>query len=322
MLRKPTIQVVIVNWNAGTLLADCLQSFEAVAEDKATLSRVTVVDNNSTDNSLAGLPELAGNLPLQIIRNDGNIGFGAACNQGARGSTADFLLFLNPDTRLTAGSLEAPAQFLMDPHNGAVGIVGIQLIDPQGKVARNCARRPTARSMIGQSLGLDRCGFFIFPQHFMVEWDHGDTRAVGQVMGAFFFLRRTLFEKLGGFDERFFVYYEDLDFAMRARELGATSVYLATARAFHRGLGTTERVKDIAQFYNWRSRVLFAFKHFGVAGGTAVLIATAAIEPPLRVLVLLALGRPREIGDVLRATWLLWRNLINMARGNTRSAAG
>ncbi len=105
----------------------------------------------------------------------------------------------------------------------------------------------------GQSLGLDRSGYSIFPTHFLSEWDHCDTRAVDQVMGAFFFLRRSMFVKIGGFDERFFVYFEDLDLAVRARELGWTSVYIATARVFHHGFGTTEQVKDLRLFYYWRS---------------------------------------------------------------------
>ena len=84
-------------------------------------------------------------LPLTLIRNADNRGFAAACNQGAAGSEADFLLFLNPDTRLMPGSLERPARYLGSPHHEAVGIVGIQLLDADGQVARNTARAPTAR---------------------------------------------------------------------------------------------------------------------------------------------------------------------------------
>lgn len=319
--QVPTIHVVIVNWNAGSLLAECLQSFEAVSGDAVGLARITVVDNGSTDNSLAGLDKLGVMLPLEILRNNNNKGFAAACNQGARGSTADFLLFLNPDTRLRAGSLEAPAQFLAGTMNSSVGIVGIQLIDPQGNVARNCVRQPTAWSVIGQTLGLDRSGFSIFPRHFLSEWDHGDTRTVDQVMGAFFFVRGALFTKAGGFDERFFVYFEDLDFALRARKLGWTSTYLATARAFHRGHGTSEQVKDVRLFYYWRSRILFAFKYFNVLGAAAITFVTLSTEPIVRVLALIASRQPGDIINVLRAARLLWRDLPKLMRGDTRSGA-
>jgi GT2 family glycosyltransferase len=319
--QVPTVHVVIVNWNAGSLLAECLQSFEAVSGDAVALSRITIVDNCSTDDSLHALEGLAVKFPLEIIRNSSNRGFAAACNQGARGSDADFLLFLNPDTRLCPGSLETPMLFLADAKNSRVGIVGIQLIDLHGNVARSCARRPTVYSMIGQSFGLDHSGYSIFPKHFMSEWDHRDTRTVDQVMGAFFFLRRSMFTKIGGFDERFFVYFEDLDLAVRAREQGWTSVYIATASAFHHGSGTTEQVKDVRLFYSWRSRILYAFKHFNVMGAAAIAFVILSAEPIVRALALLANNRPREISNVLRATRLLWSHLPKIIRGDTRSPA-
>jgi N-acetylglucosaminyl-diphospho-decaprenol L-rhamnosyltransferase len=317
----PTIHVVIVNWNAGPLLAACLQSFEAVAADAVSLSRVTIVDNGSSDGSLRALDDLKIKLPLEIVRNSDNRGFAAACNQGARNSKAEFLLFLNPDTCLTAGSLEKPSLFLTDAQNTGVGIVGIQLIDRQGNVARTCARRPSFWHMLGQSFGLDRCGIALFPTHFLKDWDHAETRTVDQVMGAFFFIRRSLFAKLDGFDERFFVYFEEVDLTMRARDLGWTSVYLATARAFHHGSGTTEQVKDLRLFYWWRSRILYAFKHFGILSAGTITLVTAAFEPIVRTLALLANMRLGEIPMVWKATRLLWANLTRMWQGETRSPA-
>jgi hypothetical protein len=94
---------------------------------------------------------------------------------------------------------------------------GIQLIGADGHAARNTARAPAAWSMIGHSLGLDRLMPSVFPAHFVSEWAHDETRTVDQVMGAFFFVRCGVFGVLGGFDERFFVYCEDLDFSMCAR---------------------------------------------------------------------------------------------------------
>jgi GT2 family glycosyltransferase len=320
-LPAPTFHVVIVNWNAGGLLADCIHSFEAISGDAVTLSRITVVDNDSTDNSLAALEAMSAKFPLEIVRNDTNKGFAAACNQGARDSRADFLLFLNPDTRLSAGALETPARFLAEPDNSHVGIVGIQLVDGQGHIARTCARQPTVWSILGQSLGLDRLGLAIFPTHFVSDWNHGDTRAVDQVMGAFFLIRNSLFQNTGGFDERFFVYFEDMDMAVRARDLGWTSAYVSTARVFHRGKGTTEQVKDLRLFYFWRSRVLYTFKHFNMIGAVAILLATLSVEPLVRTIALLANKRRREIGSVLRATCLLWSNLPKIMRADTRSAA-
>ena len=104
-MDRASVHVVIVNWNSGTQLRECLASFAATANDDVALARITVVDNASGDGSAGGL-ETA--LPLTVIRNADNRGFAAACNQGAAGSGAEYLLFLNPDTRLMPGSLSCP----------------------------------------------------------------------------------------------------------------------------------------------------------------------------------------------------------------------
>ena len=309
----PSIHVVIVNWNSGAQLRECLSSFAAVADDAVTLARVTVVDNASTDGSCEGLGQT---LPLTLVRNDVNLGFAMACNQGAAGAKADFLLFLNPDTRLMPGSLERPARYLGSPHHEAVGIVGIQLLDTNGKVARNTARAPTARSMIGNSLGLDRVLPAWFPPHFASNWPHGETRVVDQVMGAFFFVRRAVFEELGGFDERFFVYYEDLDFALRARARGWSSVYLASAQAFHRGQGTTHAATERRTFYFCRSKLLYARKFLSPGGALAVIAVTLLLEPIARLV-----AAPRAAAPTLRAFARLWKTLPEILRSNNQSSS-
>jgi N-acetylglucosaminyl-diphospho-decaprenol L-rhamnosyltransferase len=305
-MQRPSVHVVIVNWNSGPQLRECLESFAAIAADDVTLARVSVVDNASADASCEGLPAT---LPLAVIRNSDNRGFGAACNQGAAGSSADFILFLNPDTRLAAGNLEAPARYLASPHHTTVGMVGIQLADETGVVTRNTARAPTVLSMIGASLGLDRLGLPMFPRHFVSEWAHDETRVVDQVMGAFFFMRREVFEALGGFDERFFVYYEDLDLAERARNSGWSSVYLASARAFHRGHGTTSRATERRTFYYVRSKLHYARKHFGAAGALAVFATTLLLEPIARMAF-----SPHSAGETLRAFARVWKHIPAILR--------
>jgi GT2 family glycosyltransferase len=269
-----------------------------------TVARIVVVDNASTDGSLDALPASPA---LTVIRNAENRGFAAACNQGAAGAEADFLLFLNPDTRLMPGALERPAAYLLAPENAGVGIVGIQLIDEMGHVARNTARMPTAWSMIGASIGLDRLMPSVFPPHFATDWPHDETRAVDQVMGAFMLMRCPLFKALGGFDERFFVYFEDLDLAQRARQRGFASVYLATAQAFHRGQGTTASAIDKRTYQFARSRILFALKYFSTPGAALVIAVTLVVEPFTRALAALASGR--SAGDVFRAFARLWSDL-------------
>jgi hypothetical protein len=309
-----SVHVVIVNWNAGPLLKDCLSSFAAVAGDAVRLERITVVDNASSDGSADAAAALADRLPVRVIRNTGNVGFAAACNQGAAEAQADFLLFLNPDTMLRPGCLAGPARFLADPAHRAVGIVGVQLMDTHGILTRSCARRSGAAAMIGQSLGLDRLMPSLCPPHFLAEWPHNETREVDQVSGAFLFMRRSTFEALGGFDTRFFVYFEDLDLALRARALGLSSAYLPTVQALHRGGGTTNAVKAQRQFYLSRSRIQFAFKHFKLASALAVAAATLVLEPMCRLLAALTAGERGRTGEVLRGSAMLWADLPNIMR--------
>jgi GT2 family glycosyltransferase len=305
-MDRPSVHVVIVNWNSGAQLRECLQSFAAIASDDVVVARITVVDNASTDGSCDGL---APALPLVVVRNAVNRGFAAACNQAAANSEQEFLLFLNPDTRLMPGSLGRPTQYLRQ--HQSVGIVGIQLADSDGQVARNTARAPTPVSMIGGSLGLDRLLPSVFPPHFVAEWAHDETREVDQVMGAFFFVRRSVFQALGGFDERFFVYYEDLDFAMRARTLGWNSVYLSTAQAFHRGQGTTDAATERRMFYFARSRIVYARKHFGMFNTLLVMLATLLLEPIARII-----ASPPTAAATLCAFGMLWRDLPAILRAH------
>ena len=304
-MDRASVHVVIVNWNSGAQLRECLRSFAAA---DAVAARVTVVDNASQDGSSENLQAP---VPLDVVRNVDNRGFGAACNQGAAGSDAEFLLFLNPDTRLMPGSLAEPVRYLRALGNEKIGIVGIQLVGADGDVARNTARTPTAWSMAGNSIGLDRLAPRLFPPHFVTEWAHDETRVVDQVMGAFFLVRRGVFEALGGFDERFFVYYEDLDFSVRARARGWRSVYLSSARAFHRGQGTTGGATARRTFYFCRSRILYARKHFGAPGALAVTLATLTLEPLARLA-----AAPRSARNTLCAFAMLWRDLPNLFGSN------
>jgi N-acetylglucosaminyl-diphospho-decaprenol L-rhamnosyltransferase len=311
----PSVHIVIVNWNGGDELLKCVASISAVSSDKVRLSRITLVDNASTDHSLDSLiRRKRANLPVEIIKNLENRGFAAACNQGASGSRADYLLFLNPDARLNTGCLEIPASFLQDSANSSVGIVGVRLIGENGQVTRSCGRRPTPKQMIAQILGLDRVFPDLFPPLLMTEWPHDETREVDQVMGAFYFIRRDLFDTLGGFDERFFVYFEDLDLALRARSLGWTSMYLVTAQAFHRGCGTTDSAKAYRLFYFCRSRILFAFKHFNFFSALLIAASGLFLEPIARVVGLIVTGRVADALETAHGFAMLWADVLHFGR--------
>ena len=281
MRPEVRLSLVIVNWNAGAQLRRCLDSIQRYRSAK--VSRVIVVDNGSTDGSDAGLEALPG---LTLIRAGRNLGFAAACNLGARDLGGDYLLFLNPDAAIEEQTLEQVLAFMEDPANAQVGICGVQLLDEAGHVARSCARFPSVSGLIWHALGLDR----VMPTlgHRMSEWDHLQSQLVDHVIGAFFFVRSGVFRALGGFDERFFVYLEDLDFSLRARQTGWRTFYLAETRAFHAGGGASRQIRARRLFYVLRSRLLYADKHFSRPGALLVLLVTLLLEP------------------LSRTTWALW----------------
>ena len=271
------LDIVIVNWNTGPKLRDCLQSILLASPASVLrLRQCVVVDNASVDGSADGLEGLP--LPLTMIRNLENKGFAFACNQGAKVGWAEYILFLNPDSRLFPDSLVKALRFLEGKQNARVGILGIQLVDVNGVVQRNVARFPTPGSLFYQMLGLDHLWPRRFPSHFMTDWDHRESREVNQVQGAFYLVRRKVFEQLKGFDECFFMYFEDLDFAYRAKQAGWKSYYLADAQALHFGGGAANQVKARRLFYWFRSRLQYVAKHFGRPAACGILIASFSVE--------------------------------------------
>lgn len=299
--------IVIVNWNSGDQLRQCLATLPAAASQlpaSSPLLRVVVVDNGSTDGSADGLA--LPRIDLVVQRNADNRGFAAACNQGAAAMQTSLLLFLNPDTRLFVDSLAGPVNLLLRQDQSRTGIVGIALVDDAGRVAPSCARFPRAWHFASHAIGLDR----LWPRagQQMLEWDHGHTRAVDQVIGAYFLVRRALFESLAGFDERFFVYFEEVDFAWRARQAGWASVYLADTRAYHRGGGTSDAVRDVRLFYALRSRLRYGEKHFALPGRLLLWAVTFVLEPVSRAVRLSVAGRWTEVGHTVAAYAMLWRD--------------
>jgi N-acetylglucosaminyl-diphospho-decaprenol L-rhamnosyltransferase len=305
----PSLDIILVNRNSGSELFDCLSSIVRADHTAFRLCRVCVVDDGSTDNSATGLAEIL--LPLEIIRNSEHTGYGASCNRGAESSTADYILFLNTDSLLLADSLDKPILYLEQTEHARVGIVGIQLTNAEGAVARSCAQFPKLGRMITISLGLDNLFPSVFPSHQMKRWDHLDTREVDQVIGAFMLMRRALFERLGGYDEQFFVYMEDLDVSLRMRYLGYASVFLASAHACHAGGGTARRSQSESLFFVLRSRIQYAFKHFGTLRGCVVAGVVLCAEPVARIGSAVLHRRGDKIKATSEAYVRLWKELLS-----------
>jgi hypothetical protein len=142
----------------------------------------------------------------------------------------------------------------------------------------------------------------------MREWDHLNSRIVDHVTGAFLLMRRTIFQKLNGFDPAFFMYLEDVDLSLRAARLGLTSYYEADVQAFHRGGGTSSKVRADRLFYSLRSRSIYFAKHFSRG---AIFLVTAAIFfefLPRCVLGLTPQSSVTRITDTIRAyrMYLIW----------------
>lgn len=305
------LSIIIVNWNASHQLYDCINSIKQ--HHNSLVEQVIIVDNASTDNSLS-LVESLNNLPfdLKTIRNYQNRGFAAACNQGAAIATAKYLLFLNPDTLLYESSLIKPFQFMENPDNHKVSVVGIQLVDENREIARSCANFPNTMQFLFKNLGINR--FFKKINHAMAYWDHAENKQVDQVIGAFFFTTSNLFIQLGGFDERFFVYFEEVDFSLRAKNRGFHSYYLADAQAFHAGGGTSRHIKATRLFYSLRSRLLYGFKHFSTINALLLALITLLLEPITRLVLSVAKISFQDIKNTWQGYFMLFADMPNIIR--------
>jgi N-acetylglucosaminyl-diphospho-decaprenol L-rhamnosyltransferase len=285
-MMPPHLDIVIVNWNSGQQLQACLDALARLPRRAYNLSRVVVVDNASTDGSASALRP--GSLPLEVVRNARNLGFAAACNQAALGSRSDYLLLLNPDTEVFESSIDEPIRFMESAAAANVGICGVRLVDGEGRPGPLGGRFQSLGAFAAETVGLAKLWPTTFPP-LILRLDTCDAvQEIDSVTGAFFLVRTTLFAGLGGFDERFFMYLEDLDFSLRARQTGVRSVILGGVTARHIGGGSSNQVPARRLLYALRSRLAYGRKHFGF--------------PRSLLLVLLTL---LEAGP--RLGWVLWR---------------
>jgi len=224
----PELSVLIVNFNSGPHLKICLQSLAAQSGPEREL---IVVDNASTDSSLLEARDaLAG---ARLIRMGANFGFAAAMNRAAHDATGEWLLLLNPDCVLPEGALQqAIAEAMLEPN---LGIAGALVLNPDGSVQRGTWRRmPTPWRLLMSQSGLSRWQER-FPLLAGVElYEAQPVGALVQaVNGAFMLLRRDMFEAVGGFDDGYFLHFEDLDLMARVTRAGADVVLLADVKVIH-----------------------------------------------------------------------------------------
>jgi len=302
----PYLRIVIVNWNSGTALSSCLRSVATIAERIGfTLEKVVVVDNASRDGSAERLEETfqaySIALPLRAIRNATNRGFAAGCNQGIAGAEVDYVLLLNPDTLLLETSLADAIGFLQRSRNKDVGVLGVRMVDGDGKTGRGCARFLTPRLFFNRLSGLHAIAPTRFPTHAMEEWDHEENRDVDHVMGAFYLIRWSVIETVGPLDEDFFVFFEDLDYSLRVRRAGWRIHYLAETSIYHQFGHTSDQARATRLFFSLRSRIIYSSKHFGRVQTLLLLSASLLLEPLTRVMRALLRRSPREMREIFVA---------------------
>jgi hypothetical protein len=229
--------VVIVNYNTGELVVDCLHSLAAEADELGL--RVVVVDNASPDGSAARLREAIGANGwadwVELLPLDRNGGFAAGNNAAIRPMLAspdppDHVLLLNPDTVVRPGAVRRLVEFL-DSHPRA-GIAGSRLEDPDGTPQRSAFRFPGVAAEFENGTRLGLLSRLLSP--FVVAPPQRDKEHKTEwLSGASLLVRREVFERIGFLDEGFFLYFEDVDFCRRARSAGWECWYVPSSRVVH-----------------------------------------------------------------------------------------
>lgn len=247
------LSIIIVTFNTGALLKNCLES---IFKNVRNISfEVIVVDNNSADSTSEMVKEEFSR--VKLIENRENLGFARANNQGARIAQGKYLLFLNSDTIVKGESLDKVVEYL-DKHP-KIAVLGPKLILPDGseqlwaygpemtlwQVIKNHLKRP---SFIHRPSLRKRGGGSSIIQ---TDW----------VSGAALFVRRDIFEKVRGFDENFFMYFEDQDLCKRVRGLGYEVAYWPEAEIIHLGGKSIAKNRQRKKIY-YQSQNYYFRKHF------------------------------------------------------------
>lgn len=231
----PDVSILIVSYDTVHLTDRCLDAIPAAAEDAAV--QVIVIDNASADGSVACLR--AHHPDVTVVANPTNVGFARAVNQAARLATAPLLLLLNPDTVPRPGSIDAIVDFARD-HPGH-GIYGGRTLDLDGRLdPRSCWGQQSLWSLLCFATMADaaRRGSRLFDPESLGGWARDTVREVGMVTGCFLLVERAAWQRLDGFDERFFMYGEDADLSLRARRAGYHPVVTPAAEVMHVGAGS------------------------------------------------------------------------------------
>ena len=259
---SPGVSVIVVNYRAGELTRRCIES---AARDLASVEWSAIVVDNSAGEAEAD-PLRAGDLPRTTsIANDRNVGFGAAINQAVRTTGAPLLWLLNPDCEVQPGAFAALVATL-DRHPECA-IAAPQLLNADGSVQASARGEPSAwTGLFGRNTLLTR----FFPSSGVARRNLPaadlvasgvESAPVDWVMGASMLVRREPFDLVGGFDERYFLDWEDADLCHRLRERGWSTRYVPAARVIHSGGASAKtRSREATRAFH-RSAYLYYATH-------------------------------------------------------------
>jgi len=251
------LSIIIVSWNVRDCLADCIES---ILENCRSLEyEIIVVDNASTD----GTVDLIRNKypDLILTSNDTNKGFAYANNQGIQQARGRYLLFLNPDTIIQPNAIEKMLAFLEQNKN--VGAVGPKLLNKDFTIQHSVRTFPTFRGALYRHTILRYLGLF---KNHHERWRMKDFKCdrltdVDQLMGAAILAEKDLVLKMGGFDEQFFMYYEEVDFCYRIKNAGYRIVFFPDASIIHLGGKSARQISFRKKIMAIKSLLRFFGKH-------------------------------------------------------------
>jgi GT2 family glycosyltransferase len=257
MSERACVSALIVTYESRSHIGACLESIERTAA--SLLAGCHIVDNCSSDGTAdmleAEFPQ------VDLIRNAENIGFGRAVNQAAARASGDYLLIVNPDTIIRPGTIESLVRF-MDYRPGA-GACGPKIVDFDGEFQYYCRRGfPTPLNSLAYLTGLDR----LFPSSRRLSGYYrrdipGDIEMItDSLAGCFMLVRREAFAHVGGFDEDYFLFGEDIDLCWKLKEAGFEVWYVPSAVAVHRKGASMSRARDVARREFYRAMKLFMDK--------------------------------------------------------------
>lgn len=253
------LSIIIVNYNVKEFLKNLLQSLEPAL--KNLRAEIIVVDNASTDGS----PEfIEQNFPtVKLIRNKINVGFGRANNQAMEIASGKYFVLINPDTIVKENTFEKLIDFFNSTRDA--GMVGCKVLNPDGTLQLACRRSfPGPWTSFTKVTGLSTLfpKSKLFARYNLTYLDENETNEVDAISGAFMMFKKEVYEKIGGFDQQFFMYGEDLDLCYRTQQAGYKVYYVPNTEIIHYKGESTKRsnIDETRMFYD--AMHLFVKKHF------------------------------------------------------------